>query len=310
MTDQFLEISVIICTRNRSGYLQHAIDSITSQSISNDNYELIVVDNGSLDDTATVVEHASTLNASHAIRYVHEPRIGLSIARNTGSMNARGRYLAFLDDDALASPGWLEHILIAFNDVGHNLGCVGGKIDLVWEKDRPPWLHDALLGPLGKLDISQEPMLLPDGRYLFGGNFAIAKDLLEDMGGFDSHLGRRGNRLTSNEEVELQNRLMRMGYSRRYDPEILVYHHARVECLSRRWYLRRRFWQGVSESIEEVRNSNEKREHLWSCVKHMYKAVREMVRLDDQIPAFNSALDFSYYAGRGFGLLRSRKQTI
>lgn len=299
------EISAVICTRNRLPYLRKALDSLNVQTLSRSQYEIVVVDNGSSDATAAYV--LAQAREWPGLQYVSEPRVGLSAARNTGCRASSGRYLAFLDDDGIATPLWLESICRAFEAGGSSIGCIGGKIDLIWEKDRPPWLHDALLGPLGKLDVSPEPMLLPDGRYLFGGNFAIAKDLLEAIGGFDPDLGRRGKRLTSNEEVELQNRLARRGYSRLYDPEIFVYHHARAECISKRWYLRRRFWQGASECIEEVRSAEEKRESLSSCLRYMYKAVKEMVRID---ATFDSALDFSYYAGRGFGLSRSRKQTI
>ncbi|MEE8471432.1 MAG: glycosyltransferase family A protein [Dehalococcoidia bacterium] len=96
-----IRVSAIICTHNRSDYLRQAIQSLADQTLPTEQYEVIVVDNGSTDNTRAVVEgfdHIANL------RYVYEPILGLSQARNTGWQNARGEYIAFMDDDAIGYP--------------------------------------------------------------------------------------------------------------------------------------------------------------------------------------------------------------
>src|SRR3990172_11341947 len=103
--------SAIICTHNRAEYLTKAIQSLVGQSISKDRYEIIVVDNCSTDFTKEVVERFSSKNY---IRYIYEPTLGANYARNTGWRNARGKYVAYLDDDTVACHIWLDKILEVF----------------------------------------------------------------------------------------------------------------------------------------------------------------------------------------------------
>ena len=245
------EVSVIICTLNRLEYLRKALKSLIEQTAPASYFEVVVVDNGSTDGTAAYVQEQSKQHSF--IKYLFEPKVGLSNARNSGSMVATGRYLAFLDDDAIASRQWVQNIINVFNTGELEIGCAGGKIELIWEVSRPVWLHDGLLSQLGKLDLYGHALILPPGKYLFGGNFSIRKDVLEAVGSFSSFLGRQGDKLISNEEIELQTRLSFAGIPIVYDPKILVFHHAKAECISKKWYLRRRFWQGYSETESMVR---------------------------------------------------------
>jgi len=93
-------ISVVICTHNRGFYLRKAITSVLAQDMPASEYELIIIDNKSTDDTAQVVASFAAAN----VRYIHEPQLGLCFARNTGWYSAAGTYVAYLDDDAIAEP--------------------------------------------------------------------------------------------------------------------------------------------------------------------------------------------------------------
>ncbi len=103
------QIAAIICTHNRDHYLGDAIDSLLAQE--GVNYEILVVDNGSTDDTKQVVE--SRLSSPH-VNYVYEPILGLSVARNRGAKETTSPILAYLDDDAIASPQWLRVLVDAY----------------------------------------------------------------------------------------------------------------------------------------------------------------------------------------------------
>jgi GT2 family glycosyltransferase len=210
-------------------------------------FEIIVVDNGSVDNTGKMVyeEFASVGN----VRYLHEPNVGLSHARNMGWRNAIGEYVAYLDDDAIAASTWLQTALVVFESFKPTPGCVGGKVEPLWESPRPNWLIDDLVGYLTVLDLSSAPIVLNNVQWLAGTNMSFPRSLLESMGGFRTDLGRKGRRLLSMEEVALQRKLQSEGYSCVYHPEIKVIHHIPSSRLNQNWFLRRVYWQGASEAV-------------------------------------------------------------
>lgn len=241
-----IRISAIICTLNRAAYLCKAIQSLVNQTLPNEYYEILIVDNGSTDDTKrVVVEEFAHL---HNLHYLYEPVLGLSQARNTGWQNAKGEYIAYLDDDAIAYPDWLEKIIKVFESVTPQPGCVGGKVEAIWEASRPHWLPDKLLPYLTVLDWSEVPIILEDWRYIAGANMAFPKFLLEAVKGFQVSFGRKGGKLLSNEEILLRNQLKINGYTIYYDPEIVVGHHIAASRLTQSWFFQRTYWQGISEA--------------------------------------------------------------
>ncbi|MBL7071374.1 MAG: glycosyltransferase [Candidatus Omnitrophica bacterium] len=241
-----IRISSIICTYNRQRYLRKAVQSLVEQTLPNEQYEIIVVDNGSSDDTKRVIKRLSNIQN---LRYIYDPTLGLSQARNTGWINARGEYIAYLDDDAMAFPQWLEKILEVFENVKPKPGCAGGRIELIWETPRPNWISDKLLPALGKVNWSQTPIFINKDQWIPGGNCAFPRGLLESMGGFSVDLGRKGGNLLCAEEIQLQNRLNEKGYRCFYHPEIAIRHHVLPLRLSKKWFLRKSFGQGVSDAV-------------------------------------------------------------
>ena len=151
-----IRISAIICTHNRARYLRKALQSLAVQTVDSASYEILVIDNASTDETKRVVreEYAAVSN----LGYLHEPVLGLARARNTGWTHAKGKYVAYLDDDAIACSNWLEGILEVFGSVTPTPGCVGGKIELIWEAPRPSWLSDEMVPFLSRLDLSESPI--------------------------------------------------------------------------------------------------------------------------------------------------------
>lgn len=256
-------VSAVICTLNRAEYLRKALASLVNQTLTEDNYEIIIVDNGSVDNTYQLVNDECIKKGN--IRYIYEPIIGLSHARNTGWRNSYGDYVAYLDDDAVASPSWLEKILDGFTTVSPCPGLVGGKIEPIWEADKPVWLADQLLGFLGILDLSTTPVLSLKNQVLAGANMAVSRQVLNELGGFPLELGRKGDNLVSNEDVLLQLKAIKNGYPCYYDPEIIVRHHIHTSRLTKKWFLYRMYWEGVSIAYMQ--------EHLdsLSVVKRMWR---------------------------------------
>ncbi len=245
-----IKLSAIICTHNRSGFLKKAILSLKNQSVTDNDYEIIVVDNVSTDDTKELV--LGLMQEVRNLHYVYESELGLSHARNRGIREAKGEIVAFLDDDAIASPKWIETILHVFKTVEPMPGCVGGKIDLIWEAPRPVWLSDRMRPCLGYLDMSDKPTILGKNHWIGGGNIAFPKNILDKLGGFEAGLGRIGSKLLSNEEIYLLQRIRYLGYNCWYHPDMLIHHHVLASRLNKKWFKSRYYWQGVSMAITFV----------------------------------------------------------
>ena len=239
-------ISAVVCTHNRAAYLERALASLAAQTLARDAYEILVVDNASTDETPAVVAAASARIPN--LISLREPTPGLPHARNAGLRAARGAFVAYVDDDAVASPTWLERILAAFATVQPTPGCVGGRIDAIWEAPRPSWLADDMLSYLTVIDWSPTATFLGEDRFVAGANMAFPRDLLRSIDGFHPALGRRGTTLLSNEELRVESALRRRGHPCWYDPAIAVGHHVAPERLTRAYFRRRYFWQGVSDA--------------------------------------------------------------
>ena len=241
-------LSVVICTYRRPSYLARALDSLSDQSLPRTDYEVIVVDNACDEDVRAL---AASYGAGLRVSYIAEPRVGLSRARNTGLKNVRGEVAVFMDDDAVATPRWLEAIRKTFAEGDSTVAMVGGPIALLWEKPRPSWLTDGFQPCLGHLDYGLVKRSLAAGEWLWGGNMAIRASALEEVGGFPTSLGRKGGskQLISSEETIVQVKFDQRGLARMYSPSALVSHAVAADRLVPGWFVRRYYWQGVSAAI-------------------------------------------------------------
>ena len=272
-------ISVIVCTRNRADLLRHALQSVVDQDFPRDAFEIVVIDNASTDNTAVTVNEFR--NHVH-LRYVHEPRIGLCVARNTGWRTAVGRYIAFFDDDAVARPGWLSAIREVFERAGPSIGVIGGRVDPIWQAPRPDWLADEVAGSLTIVHWGDAEKVIRDIRreWLVGANMALPKQLLTEVGGFHPWLDRVGNNLLSSGDVFLQKEVMRRGYTCLYVPAMSIEHLVPVSRLEQRWFFKRFFWQGVSDAVMQIiEGAPSPRERLSLAAKRMGRMFRSPARL-------------------------------
>lgn len=242
-----IRISAIVCTLDRAAYLELALASLARQNVPRETFEVIVVDNGSTDDTAATVDRARA--SLPDLLLVDEPRKGLSHARNAGLAHARGAIVAYLDDDAEASPDWLAALLGCFAASTPAPACAGGPIDAIWDGPRPPWLADTMLPYLTVMDWGLPAGDLPEERYIAGANMAFDRDRLRALGGFPTTLGRVGTNLLSNEELVVQRALRGRGGRCVWDPRVRVGHHVHPARLRRVWFVRRYYWQGVSDAV-------------------------------------------------------------
>jgi glucosyl-dolichyl phosphate glucuronosyltransferase len=236
-------ISVVVCTHNRAALLRQALDSLAGQTLDRTRYEVVVVNNGSTDETPTVVRAFQVTEHQCSLRLVDEPTLGLGHARNTGWKAARGEYVAFMDDDAKADSTWLEHALQLFEKSRPAPVAVGGQIRPWYVSPKPAWYKDEY--EVRSWGCQARP--LSAGESFSGSNMIFAKQVLQEFGGFDVNVGMRGKRISMGEETVLFNRISESLRDRAillYDPELIVYHAVSRRKMTARYHLSRWFVAG------------------------------------------------------------------
>jgi glucosyl-dolichyl phosphate glucuronosyltransferase len=232
-----MDITVILCTYNRSESLAKALASVAVQELSAGvQWEVLVIDNNSRDQTPAVFRKVSDENPGR-FRYRFEPQPGKSFALNTGIQEARGGILAFIDDDVIVDRKWLENLTATLR--GGEWAGAGGRIVPGWSSPPPKWLpcfDKQALGPLVAFDPCGEagPLLEPP----FGTNMAFRKVEFEKYGGFRTDLGPRpGNEIRS-EDTEFGSRLLAAGERLRYEPTAVVYHEVPQSRVRKDYFLK------------------------------------------------------------------------
>jgi glycosyltransferase involved in cell wall biosynthesis len=130
------QASVIICTRNRAALLPGLIGQLRAQHYPAEAFEIIVIDNGSTDDTRSIVEGLAA-EPGVPVRYVAEQRPGITFARNRGAEAARFPYLAYIDDDCGIEVDWLSQLMSGF-DLSNEVALVGGRVALDFGSQQVP----------------------------------------------------------------------------------------------------------------------------------------------------------------------------
>ena len=207
-------ISVVICTYNRPYLLKKCLESLAKQTISQSDFEIIVVDNGSKYDAATVAQSFSDKIARFQV--IKEEAIGLSLARNRGWREAKGIYIAFIDDDAMAEPNWLSEAHRVISEKSPDI--LGGPIFPFYLTDKPTWFKDRYEIRL----TSETTRELSKSGNISGSNFIVKRSILETLGGFDQSLGMKGDSLSYGEDTDLVIR------ARKEVPSCLVYYDPKV----------------------------------------------------------------------------------
>lgn len=236
-------VSVVICayTEARWGDLLAAIDSIRVQR-DRVPLEIIVV----IDHNPALLERIRAEGPDLRVTENGEQR-GLSGARNSGLRLAAAGIVAFMDDDAMANPDWLERLVAAYDDPA--VGGAGGTIDPIWETARPSWWpleFDWVVGCTYRG--------MPEGRAvvrnLIGCNMSFRRDLLHELGGFVHGIGRIGTRPLGAEETELSIRLGRRWPDRTimYEPAAGVRHRVPASRSNFRYFRSRCYAEGLSKA--------------------------------------------------------------
>ncbi len=241
-------VSVVVCSHDRLDYVRACMDSLARQTVGCDGFEIILVDSGSPAPVAAAMRQIAddTPNA----RLVRLDLPGVSLARNEGARAASGDYVAYIDDDAMAMPDWIEQIQHVLAEHDCRPVVLGGKVVPVWEDTLPDWWPTSLRGVLSIIehDGSGEyrTKAVPAKLEPYGVNMILRRDVMLQQGGFAETLGRLGLVLQSDEEVQLAWRLQNAGFSAIYDSRVVVRHSIQAKRFNVEWLLARLYWQGAS----------------------------------------------------------------
>lgn len=236
-------ISAVLCTWNRCELLDGALAALTSQEEAPP-HEVIIVNNASTDATRDVVMRYA--EAHPQVRYVEEPRAGVSYARNTGLEAARGALIAFTDDDIRVDRHWIRS-LAAASEQYPDAGCIGGPVLPEPSGSPPPWLTRAHWAPLGIQDYDPKPFRVDANRpiCMVGANLAVRRKVVDAIGPFDPAVQRIGNGIGSTEDHQYHLRLWEAGVHGVYDPRVIVNAVIAPERVSKRYHRAWHFGHGV-----------------------------------------------------------------
>ncbi|MFD1950332.1 glycosyltransferase family 2 protein [Sphingomonas arantia] len=218
MTDGTVDVSLLICTRNRATSIAATLASVTRAAAhvaGEIAIEVILVDNGSTDDTLPRLRQWQAAQP-FPVRIVDEPRPGLARARNTGLAAHRGRIVAMTDDDCTVHPNYFAALVAAFaREAGPAI--IGGRILLGNPADLPVTIK-----------LEDHPMVAPSGGFpggfIMGANLAFDARVLTSVGRFDERFGA-GAPFIAAEDTDYLFRASRLGIVLLYDPAIVVDHH-------------------------------------------------------------------------------------
>lgn len=269
-----IKISVILCTYDRCTSLAKTLESVEASLLpASVGWEVLVVDNNSKDQTREVV-NGFCLRYPGRFRYLFEPRQGKSHALNTGIREAGGEILAFLDDDVIVEPVWLQNLTANLHD-GKWAGA-GGRILPQQTFVCPPWM--ALEGPFGLggalcgfFDRGNNPGDLDVGPH--GANMAYRKAMFQKYAGFRTDLGPPPGQIQG-EDTEFGLRLLGAGERLRYEPSAIVRHPVLEERLNKKYFLTWWFAYGRAASLQR-----EKRPPVWGIPQNYLSIANRVVHL-------------------------------
>lgn len=245
-------ISIIIPTYNRDSLLSITIESFVNQLYPKDQYEIIIVDNNSTDNTKETVEKWKKISKVH-IKYLFEPRQGVHYARNTAAKIAKFELLYFTDDDMIADQNLLSEIIKPFI-FDEQVGTATGRVLPKWETKPPKWIANHFANQyLSLLDPPEDFLITKQINFLYSCHQAIRRQIFFEAEGFNPEFTE--NRYLGNGEAGLNIKVKELGYKFGFNAKSLIYHIIPTTRMTQK-YINRRFANGaISHTYSEYQNN-------------------------------------------------------
>jgi glucosyl-dolichyl phosphate glucuronosyltransferase len=284
-----MKISVIICTYNRRFLLIKLLRSLINQTLSSNNFEIIVINNGSDDLIQKEIENFKKQTSTN-IRYYKESILGLSHARNAGLNLASYDIVAFIDDDAVADKFWLAELIKTYST--EEIIAVGGNILPIETFEQDIEIPSDLYLFLVPFKYKSNTIV----HSLFGGNMSFRKSVFIKSGKFLISLGRSGNCRMAGEENHLFNIIKARHLGKViYNPKAIVYHPA--YCKYEENY-QNRFCGGISSSLiyKETKGVRKYKDLLKSAINLCFHYLKYLLISKNDNRKLNSLrLKMIYY---------------
>ena len=262
-----IRLSLIIATYNRAEQLMITLRSVAAQSKSSAQWECIVVDNNSKDNTKECVEEFIAEHPNLNIIYHFESKQGLSHARNAGIARAKGEIITFIDDDERIVPDFIGAYINLFENYPAAMAA-GGKIIAEYPTGRPRWMSHYTERPIANpMDFGDYVRPFPKGRIPGGGNMAMRREVFDKIGIFNTSLGRTGKSLIGGEESDLFERIAKAGMECYYTPRAVMYHIIPAEKLTDSYFERLCYNTGASQLTRAQIHNRTSRLYIGEAMK-------------------------------------------
>ncbi|MBE6312313.1 MAG: glycosyltransferase family 2 protein [Bacteroidales bacterium] len=262
-----MKVSVIIPAYNRGKLVIQALESLLLQDFDKKDYEVLVVDNNSKDNTKELItDFVKRYNAEINLKYIQEKRQGDVYARHTGAYFAEGEILFFTDDDATFDTNWISEVYSMFQE-NTQVGAIGTKISIVWDKEPEDWVkrYENLLG---KITYGEGRFIKEKGLFINNGSLAIKRDLFYKVGG--NNPGQIGEYLVGDAEVGLCRKIHDLNIPIGFTDRTTMWHHQLVAKNGTWNDIKRRVANnGIGEAYTDIfvkRKSNKT-----NVIKRMFK---------------------------------------
>lgn len=236
-------ISVVVCTYNRSYLLAKCLESLIDQKVDKNIYEIVIIDNNSTDDTQKIAK--GFVNNQTNIRIVTEKNLGRNQARNRGWKETKGKYVAYIDDDALAGSDWIKQIVIFIKN-NPKINVFGGPYGRFFNQPIPDWFPKKW----GTLNLGNKIKILNlRNEWISGSNMIFNRLIFYKYGDFNTYFGGKGDKIIYGDEIEFLMRLKKTEEPIFYVPKIRVKHLVAERKLHLWWLLKSDYLHSFSYSI-------------------------------------------------------------
>ena len=297
-------ISIIICTYDRKSQVSKAIKKVLGQKIKNYNVEIIVIDQGKSNLVTNTLRKIKIKKIPNdmKIRHIKQKGSGVARARNLGILKAKNEIIVYIDDDIVpVGHDWLINIHRTFQNKKVKIAC--GKI--FPNKPLPKYLSK-YQHLFACFNHGRKSKFLSLCSFIPTSHLMIRKKLIKKLGGFRSNLGRTKKTLMSGEDNELTYAIGQLGIKPYYNPQLQAIHFISTNRKSKKFLLRRLFWQGVTDIMLDHYYDRNKNNFLPKIILSLLESLARLIsqKIKNGPYFFHHLTKLYYLTGQLYGFAK------